>query len=74
MLLGLSVERSIQKSHHDYGSLFGIARKSTPTEGMFNVFEAIGSVAFSFSFVSPLALFTWHSVQKLHHSSSLSGV
>lgn len=52
MLLGLSVERSIQSTHHNYGSLLGKARKSPPAVAIFDIFEALGSIAFSFSFVS----------------------
>lgn len=56
MLLGLSVERSIQHAHHDYGSLFGKAHRSSPAAAIFAIFESLGSIAFSFSFVSLSAL------------------
>ena len=52
MLLGLSVERTVQKEHHQYGTLFGKAHQAPPAEAIFDIFEALGSIAFSFSFVS----------------------
>lgn len=51
MVLGLAVERCIQREHTDYGSVFGKAKEGGPATATFAIFEALGAIAFSYSYV-----------------------
>ena len=59
--LGLSIGKSTEKGHADYGTLGGVnhSTAASPAETSWNVFVALGSVAFAYSFVS---LIQWPSV------------
>lgn len=53
--LGLSIGKATESGHDDYGTAWGVAGESSPAEATWGVFVALGSMAFAYSFVSPLS-------------------
>lgn len=53
--LGLSIGKATEKGHADYGTITGVNHGSdtSPAAASWNIFVALGSVAFAYSFVSP---------------------
>lgn len=52
--LGLSIGKATEKGHSDYGTITGVNHGSdtSPAAASWNIFVALGSVAFAYSFVS----------------------
>ena len=53
--LGLSIGKATEKGHTDYGTITGVnhGNDTNPAAASWNIFVALGSVAFAYSFVSP---------------------
>lgn len=49
--LGLSIGQVTESGHADYGTAWGVASESAPAEATWNIFVALGSMAFAYSFV-----------------------
>ena len=52
--LGLAIHKTAEKGHADYGTLFGMAHEQQTVNATWNTFNALGSMAFAYSFVSLL--------------------
>ena len=50
--LGLSIARTTEKGHADYGTALGNANKLDTAQAVWNIFTAFGSMAFAYSYVS----------------------
>lgn len=63
------------RGHHNRGSLWGVAglAETGPADAAFNVFVALGSMAFAYSFVRSLALLSLSIVHCLRHASCIVG-
>ena len=50
--MGLAIGKTTQKGHADYGTVLGNAHKLDTAHAIWNVFTALGSMAFAYSYVS----------------------
>ena len=49
--LGLAIHKTAEKGHADYGTVWGMAHEQQTVSATWNTFNALGSMAFAYSFV-----------------------
>lgn len=51
--LGLAIGKTTEKGHPDYGTAWGMAHQQPSINATWNTFNALGSMAYAYSFVRP---------------------